>query len=804
VAALTPERWREVSPYLDHALSLSDEDRVEWLAAFRIQRFDLADVLQELLDEHRALTRDRFLEDPPQRPTTDTYLIPGETIGPYKLVSRIGEGGMGHVWLAERADGRFERQVAVKFLRLALGSRGAERRFEREGKILGQLSHPNIAELVDAGITPNGAPYLILEYVKGQPIDAYCDERKLGVEARIELFLEVLGAVAQAHANLIVHRDIKPSNVFVSEANKVKLLDFGIAKLLTDDAAPAAATQVTVEGAGAMTPLFAAPEQITGGAITTATDVYALGVMLFLLLTGQHPAGPGPHSPADLVKAITETEPWQPSDVVAQEQGRSAAERRSSTPDKLRRQLRGDLDIISGKALKKNPRERYASVAALADDLRRSLGHEPIAARPDSALYRLGKYVRRHRSGVAVAALLFLLVVGFAVGQAVQLRRITRERDRANRITEFMTNMFKVSDPTQARGNNITAREILDKASKDIDTGLARDPELQAQMMNVMGDVYDDLGLFTASESLLRRAFEIRRAVLGPKHPDTLESKRLLGWALVEEDRYAEAESILRETVEDDRRALGTDHLETAASVSSLGSALYLEGRFEDAEKLHREAFEIARRLLGPSNPVTLSGMSNIATDLLWERRYPEAEKFGREALSIQLSALGPEHPATLETRRTLDMILGYEGRSAEAEALERENLNIETRVYGQEHPQTLHSMATLGLYIKRQGRYAEAEKVFRETLEIHRRVFGPDHINTAQCIYNLGCIVALRGNRKEALALVREAVDHGLVPNMDVRDIEQDQDLKSLWRDPRFEALIVYARKKAASKSTH
>lgn len=291
---LTPDQWRKVSPFLDHALSLSDEERASWLTDFREQRSDLAVLLEKLLEEHQALAQEHFLEHEPLWPETERCLA-GETVGPYRLISRIGEGRMSSVWLAERTDGRFERQVAVKFLRFAVASQGLAQRFKREGRILGQLAHPNIAELIDAGVTLHGEPYLVLEYVKGQQVDDFCDKRTLGVEARIGLFLRVLDAVSQAHANLVVHRDIKPSNVFVTDQGNVKLLDFGIAKLLADETNPGSATQLTLEAGGAMTPLFAAPEQVSGGKITTATDVYSLGVLLYLLLTGQHPAGPGPH-----------------------------------------------------------------------------------------------------------------------------------------------------------------------------------------------------------------------------------------------------------------------------------------------------------------------------------------------------------------------------------------------------------------------------------------------------------------------------------------------------------------------------
>jgi serine/threonine protein kinase len=410
VPTLTPDQWRKVSPFLDHVLSLSNEERANWLTDFREQRSDLAILLEKLLEEHQTLAQEHFLEQEPPWPATERRLA-GETIGPYRLISRIGEGGMSSVWLAERIDGRFERQVAVKFLRFAVASQALAQRFKREGRILGQLAHPNIAELIDAGVTLHGEPYLVLEYVKGKQVDDFCDERALGVEARIDLFLRVLDAVAQAHANLVVHRDIKPSNVLVTNQGNVKLLDFGIAKLLADETNPSAATQLTLEAGGAMTPLFAAPEQVSGGKITTATDVYSLGVLLYLLLTGQHPAGSGPHSPADLLKAITEKEPERPSEAL-DARDEESARCRSASPEKLRRSFRGDLDTILAKALKKNPQERYASVGAFAEDLRRFLRHVPIGARPDAIGYRAAKFFRRNRKLVTLTTAAVLLVIG--------------------------------------------------------------------------------------------------------------------------------------------------------------------------------------------------------------------------------------------------------------------------------------------------------------------------------------------------------------------------------------------------------
>src|SRR5580700_2530456 len=333
---LSPERWQIVSPYLDQALAMTDEAQAAWLLSLREQNPELAAELAALLDEHRSLVQEGFLEKGSPGWSNAPGLA-GQSIGPYTLISQIGQGGMGSVWLGQRSDGRFERRVAVKFVNLALAGKGGEERFKREGSILGRLAHEHIAELVDAGVSAAGQAYLVLEYVQGDPIDQYCDQHKLDLEARVRLFLDVLAAVAHAHANLIVHRDIKPSNVLVTTGGEAKLLDFGIAKLLADDASPAAATQLTLEGGGGLTPQFAAPEQVTGRVITTATDVYSLGVLLYLLLTGQHPAGPGPQSPAELVKAVLELEPPRTSEAITSDNSNVIAERRGTTPDKLRR-----------------------------------------------------------------------------------------------------------------------------------------------------------------------------------------------------------------------------------------------------------------------------------------------------------------------------------------------------------------------------------------------------------------------------------------------------------------------------------
>ena len=415
------DRWREIGPYLDRAMDLEDDERLAWFAILRRDAPALVADLESLFRARTAVHAEGFLDDTALPLTPDGQLpLAGQIVGAYRLLEPIGHGGMGSVWLAERCDGRFDGRAAVKLLNPSLigpGPARGEERFTREGSMLARLTHPNIARLIDAGVSASGQPYLVLEYVDGKPIDRYCDERQLGIDARLRLFLDVLAAVAHAHANLVVHRDLKPSNVLVSGDGRVKLLDFGIAKLLDDESQPAAAS-LTREGAAALTPEFAAPEQVTGNPVTTATDVYSLGVLLYLLLGGQHPAGSSLRSPADLVRAIVDTDPPRLSDAVSRTKTEPAealtsnAARRASTPERLHRLLRGDLDTIVATALKKHAHERYASVTALADDVRRYLSNEPIGARPDTIAYRGMKFAKRHAAGVATGAIVAVLIGG--------------------------------------------------------------------------------------------------------------------------------------------------------------------------------------------------------------------------------------------------------------------------------------------------------------------------------------------------------------------------------------------------------
>jgi serine/threonine protein kinase len=673
MSTLSPDQWQTLSPYLDQALTMSGEERVAWLATLREQNPALADQLRMLLDEHRALAQEGFLEHGPvSRPEVPG--MTGQTIGPYTLLSQIGQGGMGSVWVAERSDGRFERRVAVKFLSVALLGRGGEERFKREGSILGRLADPHIAELVDAGVSAAGQPYLVLQYVEGDHINRYCDDRGLDVEARIRLFLDVLSAVAHAHANLIVHRDLKPSNVLVSKDGQVKLLDFGIAKLLEGEGQGGEATLLTVEGGRALTPEYAAPEQVTGAPVTTATDVYALGVLLYVLLTGQHPAGSGRHSAAVLVKAIVETEPTRPSDIVAPtsanaEETTSNAARRNTTPDKLSRLLRGDLDTIVGKALKKNPQERYASVTALADDLSRYLRHEPISARPDTLAYRTGKFIRRNRTVVALATLAFAATMAGVAGTLVQARTARRQRDfafrelsRAEAINDL--NSLLLSDLAPS-GKPFTVDELLSRAEHIVGRQHGGSDADRVELLISIGRQYTVQDEYEKARELLEEAQRLSRALSEPS--TRARASCALAQVLSRGADLSRGEALYQEGMRElpDEPTFALDRvtclLRGSEVAQNRGAASEGIARAQAAERLLKQ-WPFRSELLELDTTLTLAGAYND------EGRLREASAAFEQA-AVRLAALGRDDTQRAGTLfNNWGLVLTVEGRPLEAE----------------------------------------------------------------------------------------------------------------------------------------
>jgi non-specific serine/threonine protein kinase/serine/threonine-protein kinase len=693
--------------------------------------------------------------------------VPTASIGPYRLLEKIGEGGMGVVWLAEQIA-PVKRHVALKLIRSGAYDDSVARRFESERQTLAIMEHPTIAKVFDAGSTPSGQPYLVMEYVPGMPITGYCDSHKLVIPERLALFTQVCEGVQHAHQKAIIHRDLKPSNILVVELDgqpAPRIIDFGIAKATLQIVGELA--QLTREGSPVGTPGYMSPEQADPGLgdVDTRTDVYSLGVILYELLAGTHPfeARRWHKQPYDeLLRQIREEDPPNPSTSLITEEETSdvTAEMRGTETNQLVTLLRGDLDWITMKAMEKDRARRYGTPAELSADIARYLRNEPVVARPATTGYRLRKYVRRHRFGVTGAAILATLLVAFAVMQTVQLRRITRERDRADRITQFMTHMFQISDPSEARGNSVTAREILDKAAKDIDTGLEHDPVMQAQMMDVMGTVYDNLGLYPRAEALAQRSLNIYRGTLGEKNYQTMRAANNLGNILYDEGRYPESENLYRKTLEIRKVLLGPEHLETLMSMNNLANSLFEEGHYTESEKLYRDALDIARRVLGAEHRQTVIQMGNLVNVLAAQGHNEEAESLCREVLEVRRRTLGPEHQDTLRSMNDLSETMMLEGKYADAENLNRQTFDLRRRVLGAQHPETLLSTYNLAGSIHEQGRLAEAEKLYREVSALQQKILGPDNVDTLRATSDLGATLSEEGQFVEGERLLRKVLE--------------------------------------------
>ncbi len=754
------EQWKNLKELFSAVLECEPERRSEFLQRACGSDAELRSEIESLLSAYENSSE---LSQPPWLVEAAEGAAP-QFVGPYHLLEKLGEGGMGQVWLAEQSA-PVRRRVALKLIRTGIYDNALLQRFQAERQSLAIMDHPAIAKVFDAGTTEAGQPYFVMEYVRGLPITEYCDQKKLSIRDRIELFIQVCEGVQHAHQKAIIHRDIKPANILVTEVDgkaKPRIIDFGIAKAVTSQAS--GETLFTQAGAFLGTPGYMSPEQADPGVqdIDTRTDVYSLGVLLYVLLTGAEPFDSAEWRKLPLHEALRrlrKEDPLTPSTRLTSKHEASslAAEARGSEPRQLISQLRGDLDWITMKAIERDRSRRYGTPSELAADLHHYLNNEPVLARPASASYRLQKYVRRHRIAVAAASVIALLLVSFGVVQAVQLRRITRERDRADRIAEFMTGLFKASDPNERAGGAVSASDLLDKGAKDVDAGLSGDPELQARMMYVMGRAYMYLGSYSRAQSLFERGIQVSSSAGRQESRETLNAMHDLDWTLLQEGHFTEAESLQRNLVETQTRVLGPDHPDTLASISSLAQTLCEEGHCAEAAKLNSEVLEKQKRILGPEAHYTVVTMDNLA------------------------------------------MMLGEDGRPAEAEKLEQQALAIHLRTDGSENYATIICMINLGDSQRDLRQDEEAKKTFRQALEIEERIFRPDQPETASTRYDLASVLVRDGQSQEAIQLLRQAVDHGLPRQADL-DLENDPLFNSLHNDPRFAAIVLEARERAAT----
>jgi serine/threonine protein kinase/tetratricopeptide (TPR) repeat protein len=698
----------------------------------------------------------------------------GLRIGPYRVLREVGHGGMGAVFLAARADDQYQKRVAIKVVKSGAFGEDAVRHFRRERQILASLDHPNIAKLLDGGATDEGLPYIVMDHIEGQPIDRYCDAHQLPTADRLKLFRSVCGAVQYAHRNLVVHRDIKPSNVLVTTDGVPKLLDFGVAKLLN----PGLSGEPLTATGLAMTPEYASPEQARGEPITTATDVYSLGVLLYELLTGRRPYRLKSHQAVDVLRAVCEEEPERPSTAVGRTEelpatdgasstlvtAEAVSQARAATPDKLQRRLKGDLDNIVMTALRKEPQRRYPSVEALSEDIRRHLQGLPVTARKSTFGYRAGKFVRRNKTAVTAAVAIAALILAFGATSVLQSRRIAlerdqaaRERDKAEKVAGFLVGLFKVSQPDVAQGKEVSAREVLDRSAAKIDTELKDQPEVRATLLHTIGDVYMNLGLYDKALPLLEEALRLRRQLFPGGSVDVASTLAVLGKLYSVQDDLPRAEPLYREALAMRRRLLGNKHAEVAASLNGLAIVLNEVGKHEDALALHREALAIRRSSYGNDDPSVLESLNSIGVVLFSTGDFAGAEKVWREVLAAERRR-GGQRPKFAIALDNLANAMLEQGNFREAEPLARESLEMRRRVYGGQDHRVAYSLVTLGTILPNLGRSEEAEAALRDALVILRKAFPRGHYTTSLALSLLGGCLLDRGSYAEAEPLLLES----------------------------------------------
>ena len=738
----TSERWQRADRILEAALDAAPEQRAQVVADACGDDVALRAEVERLLEADAR--NDAFLERPAPGLEGDTAPETGShsdesglRLGPYRLLRRIGQGGMGAVYLAERTDGEFERRVAIKLLRDGHDEAEAVARFQRERQSLAHLQHPHIARLHDGGRGEDGRPYLVMEHVEGSPIDRYCERERLPLEARLRLFQQVCAAVQHAHGHLIVHRDLKPANILVSAEGEAKLLDFGIAKRLSP------AGEDTRTHARVMTPLYASPEQVRGGTITTASDVYGLGVVLFQLLCGRLPYRAGHASSFEVERAVLEEQPPAPS-AVAQDAA-------------LRRRLRGDLDAIVLKALRKEPDQRYTSVALLSQDISQYLAGQPVTARRGSLAYSAGRFVRRNRLAVATAAVVLAVLLGLLARLAVQGRRLAAERDKARQALDVLVQTFAQPDPYQGAGERITAREVLDRGAAQVVDGGGLGPEIQAPLLNAIGRAYLGLGLPAQAAPLIERAAEVSGSAAST--PAWAASREVLAELRIQQGRMEEAERLFAEALSVRARISGPDAPETTLAQIRLGSLQADRERFDAAEGMLQRALDLRRRRHGQESPEAAEALRALGRLRYRQAQFAESIALQEEALDIDRRTSGADSPQVARALNLLAETNAPYGQLDRAERLGREALAIQERRLGEAHPDTVSTLSNLGTILHHRTRLPEAEATFRTALARYRTRVGPRHPDLAAVLQNLGAVVAIQGRPEEAAGYLEEAL---------------------------------------------
>ncbi len=770
---MQPETWKKLESIFFSALDLGPEERGPYLdracAGDPEFRAEIEAVLAaHALEEERG-ERQAGLE-PGVRVTGSGSLV-GTRIGAYRLEALIGRGGMGEVYRAQRVDAQYSQQVAVKVIRAGYAADEPARRFRVEREVLARLQHPNIATLLDGGVTEDGRPYLVMQYVDGVPITEYADAHRLSVRARLDLVQTVCEAVQFAHTNLIVHRDLKPTNILVTKSGQVRLLDFGIAKLLDPDRI--GVTAPATEDLFLLTPEHAAPEQILGNRITTATDVYALGVLLYELLVGVRPFHAT--SRAELRHAVCELQPTRPSVALisgvtgappgSRKDTGAIANLRSTRPELLVRQLRGDLDQVVLMALRKEPERRYASAGQLGEDLARSLAGRPVIAQPDTFGYRAKKFVRRNRVAVGLTSLAAVSLLAGLLGTTWQARRARAEavqaaadRDRAERLSGLLVDMFRLSDPSTVRGQSVTAREILDRGAAGIARDFADQPEVQADLLMEVGHIYENLGLFDEAGVHLERALELRRAAYEKSDPRVAESLTRLAQVRTKQERTEEAVTLAQSAVAILRRTSRDAPAALAHGLLSLGAALRVAGSPAEAGEAYVEAVTLLEAEASPDD-------ARLAEAFFWwsdaahsQGQFDQADSLLEKTIDRYTRLGNGPYPELGTALFNLAMIRTFRGRSAEAVTLLERALELQRQIYGPVHPSVAETLTGLMGALSLEGRFEEAAEIGIEALAVSDSAWGRDHTSSVEVRHGLAFILMQKDEGERAVQVLEEA----------------------------------------------